>query len=587
MKISDSRIITTLWSDLLIEELVRSGITMFCISPGSRSTPLTTAAARQPGASCHIFPDERAAGFFALGYARATGTPAALICTSGTAAANYYPAVVEAAMDRQPMLLLTADRPYELRETGANQTIHQEGMFGRYTRWRFQLPEPSVDYPAASLLSAVDHAVARSQQVPAGPVHLNIPFREPLDPVAVDPATHPWTGTIASWLATTGPFSRKIRTAKEPSPDTVATVTRILDRARHPLLIAGRLETPEGAEAIISLARSYNAPLYADISSGLRLQSSIKPLQHLLIDPGTPEIYACDTIVHFGGALVSRSIERALETWNPQDYVLVKSYPERYDPSHRVTLEIEADPAMFAQAMLEQVSITPKSSWLPTEVLAVTETELDNCFPAEDAVSEPSAARLLSVLVSPDHGLFLANSMPVRDMDLYGAAVRHDRLPIAMNRGASGIDGIIASAAGFAEGLQRPVTLVIGDISFLHDLNSLALLRRRSYPLHIVVVNNNGGGIFSFLPIATSAEEELFETCFATPQEYDIPSAAATFGLPCTTPATNGELREAYLTLRESGQSGIIQVVTARKENRARHRELNDHLQAIIRKHTC
>ncbi|TNJ37928.1 2-succinyl-5-enolpyruvyl-6-hydroxy-3-cyclohexene-1-carboxylic-acid synthase [Prosthecochloris vibrioformis] len=587
MKLSDSRTITTLWSDFIIEELVRSGITMFCISPGSRSTPLTTAAARHPEASCSIFPDERAAAFFALGYARATGKAAALVCTSGTAAANYYPAVVEAAMDRQPMLLLTADRPHELRETGANQTIHQEGMFGRYTRWAFQFPEPSPDYPAASLLSTIDHAIARSQDTPAGPVHLNIPFREPLDPVVVAPEAHPWTGPVTSWLAATGPFSRKIRTVQEPSPDTVATVTRILDKAHRPLLVVGRLETPEGAEAIISLARHCNAPLYADISSTLRLQNSLKPLQHLLLAPDTPGIDGCDVIVHFGGALVSRSVERALEKWTLQDYVLIKSYPDRYDPSHRVTLEIDANPAMFARAMLEQGISTPKESWLQTELLAETETELDRWFAPEDTVSEPSAARLISTLVSPDHGLFLANSMPVRDMDLYGAAVRQDRLPIAMNRGASGIDGIIATAAGFSEGLQRPVTLVIGDISFLHDLNSLALLRRRSHPLHIVVVNNNGGGIFSFLPIAASAEEELFETCFATPQEYDIPTAAATFGIPCTTPATNDELRRAYLTLRESGQSGIVQVVTARRENWVQHRELNERLQDIIRKHIC
>lgn len=578
-----NREITTAWCTLIVDELVRHGISRFCISPGSRSTPLTAAAARNTGTVCGTFPDERAAAFFALGYARATAEPAVLICTSGTAVANYFPAVVEASLDNQPMLIFSADRPFELLETGANQTIRQQGIFGSYTRWHMELSEPSEAVPADALLSTITHAVRRSIGTPPGPVHLNLPFREPFDPVVLPPETS-WAPKLKREKTDEKPFNSFAKRHSTTDERTIDHLQRLLSNASCPLITAGNLDCD--ADAILGLAETLNAPLYADISSRLRLREERYPLQPLFLSEQFTSSFKPDLVLHFGGKLVGKRLPAAVKQWNPEHFIVVNNSPFRYNPDHNITLQIEAPPDDCALRLASRAERTfPDAFPLKTISLKIEE-ELSRCTAPEQPVTEISASRIVSAMIPHGHGLFLANSMPIRDMDAYAAQRPRSDVPrCIMNRGTSGIDGNIATAAGYAQGAEAPVTVLIGDIAFLHDLNSLALLQSQRHPLHIVVLNNNGGGIFSFLPIAS--QEDIFEPFFGTPQNYSIRSAAETFGTDYENPATNRQFIECYTAMCRSNRSGIIEISSSRKHNFEQHKNLNGLLAKQIDRHLC
>jgi len=575
--------ITTLWCRLIIEELGRHGIHRFCISPGSRSTPLTAAAARNAGTRCAIFPDERAAAFFALGFARATGKPAVLICTSGTAVANYFPAVVEASFSNLPILVLSADRPFELFETGANQTIRQQGLFGTYSRWNIELPEPSEAIPAEALLSTIDYAVGRSLGSPPGPVHLNIPFREPFDPVNLSGPT-PWEASLILWKQNNEPLNSFAVSRKIADRAVVDRTKALLKNASSPLIVAGQLESRTDAEAIGSLAETLDIPLYADISSQLRMDGRREPLQPLLLSKRFTASFNPDLILHFGGKIVGKQLAITIKNRAPKHFIVITNSSRRYNPDHNVTLQIEANPGEFAKLLVPEKSRSGKHERSLKALSDEIEKELDNYCASGKPLTEISTARILSGMIPESHGLFIANSMPIRDMDTYAALRKNGSAPLcAMNRGASGIDGNIATAAGLAQGLGTPVTLLIGDISFLHDLNSLTLLQGMEQPLHIVVVNNNGGGIFSFLPVAT--QKDIFETNFGTPQNYSIRAAAETFGISYNSPSSPESFKASYADLSRSDVSGIIEVNGSREENLAEHRRVNEQLRNIIDRH--
>ncbi|NTW49142.1 MAG: 2-succinyl-5-enolpyruvyl-6-hydroxy-3-cyclohexene-1-carboxylic-acid synthase [Chlorobiales bacterium] len=577
--------INSFWASLIVEELIRNGVDYFCISPGSRSTPLTVAVARNPKAQSQICIDERGAAFHALGYARATGKPAALICTSGTAVANYFPAVVEASMSYVPMLILSADRPPELRETGANQTIRQPNIFGGYTRWQFDLPCPDEAVSPHMVLTTVDHAFAHAVGSPSGPVHLNCMFRDPLVPVEV-PVGKACRESISAWRQTDAPYTKTPASLRCISENSLTAVAEIFRLAERPMIVVGGLITVDDASAIDRLSQALNVPLFADIASGLRLGNSsenhLAYYDQLLLSERFRYDCVPDAVLHFGGQITSKRLNTALEQWMPAHYMVVKNHPFRYDPSHRATHSIGSNIPAFCEALIPLVEKSGRTTrselCLKNRVVAqVIEAELES----ETLVSEISLARLVSKLIPNDWGLFISNSMPIRDMDMY-AAVDAVRVPVGVNRGASGIDGIIASASGFAVGLNRPVTLVIGDISFLHDLNSLILARAARQTIVIVVINNGGGGIFSFLPI--SEHTDVFEQYFETPQSFSIEEAAKMFGLDYYAPQTNKDFTLAYQMALGKRQVAIIEVRTNRRENFKAHKDLQARILAALEK---
>ncbi len=495
-----------LWADLIVEELLRSGVGLFCVAPGSRSTPMVAALAANPKARALVHFDERGTAFAALGYARATGGPAAWITTSGTAVANGLPAVVEASVDGVPMILLTADRPPELRQTGANQTVDQPDIFGDYVRWRFDLPAPDPGIDPAMVLTTVDQAVYRSRRSPSGPVHLNLMFREPFLPDGDEEAT----GGPASWRSSARPYTRYAATKPAVDETEVGPIRDALGPVERGLIVAGRLASREQGEAVVELAEALGWPLLPDIGSQIRLgPSSPNVIAHydaLLASEDFAGAHAPETVLHVGGRALSKRLEKFLAAGRPDPYVVVRENPFRLDPSHRVTHSVEADVVDFCASLGNALARKPpENGWLSAwrEASDGVGRALNLLLPETAELTEPLVARLVSRHTPEGHGLVVGNSMPIRDLDTF-AATGGAPLPVAANRGASGIDGTVATTAGFSRGLGAPVTLVLGDLSLLHDLNSLAMLRDLS--VTVVVINNDGGGIFSFLPVAGHQE---------------------------------------------------------------------------------
>ena len=563
-----------LWARLIVEELVRCGVGFFCVAPGSRSTPLVAALAENDGARELVHFDERGTAFGALGYARATGRPAAWITTSGTAVANGLPAVVEAATDGVPMILLTADRPPELRQTGANQTIDQPDIFGDFVRWRFDLPAPGLEIDPAMVLTTVDQATYRASRAPGGPVHLNLMFREPF---LSDGGEEPPPGP-ATWLKSDLPYTRYAATRPAVDETEIEGLGNALRTVERGLVVAGRLASREQGEAVLRLAASLGWPVLPDVGSQVRLGADARGLvthyDALLADEAFAGAHAPEAVLHVGGRSLSKRLEQFLSRSRPDPYVVVRENPFRLDPHHRVTHSVEMNVVDFCAALVG--AIGPRrpaqgESWTTGWRRASEEAgrRMADLLDAATMPSEPLVARLVSRNIPPDHGLVVASSMPIRDLDTY-AATDGPLVPVAANRGASGIDGTVATAAGFARGLGRPVTLLIGDLALLHDLNSLAMLR----DLRVVVlaINNDGGGIFSFLPVAR--HEAIFEPYFGTPQGVNFEPAAAMFGLGYERPQTTNELLEAYRAACAREGSTLLEVSTDRDENVALHREL-------------
>lgn len=564
-----------LWAHLIVEELVRCGVDFFCVSPGSRSTPLVAALSANPKAKPLVHFDERGSAFAALGYARATGRPAAWITTSGTAVANGFPAIVEASTDGVPMLCITADRPPELRQTGANQTIVQPNIFGDYARWSFDLPAPDLSVDPASVLTTVDQAVYRARRAPKGPVHLNTMFREPFlnEPEVQGEVNY----GLDSWNESEEPYTRYADTRPSVDVEEVRRLWEKLRLARHGLIIAGRLETKAQGDAVARLAEALGWPLLTDISSQLRLGNDRQRVAYydaLLTDGHFWEGHRPDAVVHFGGRPLSKRLEQALARAAPENYMVVRDNPFRLDPNHRVTQSVEADVVSFCAALSEAAEKNPgkplpgwSAVWL--EASEKVGDLLDERLAGKEELSEPSVARLISRHIPEGHGLVLASSMPIRDMDTFAAA-DGPAVPVAANRGASGIDGTVSTAAGFARGLGEPVTVIIGDLALLHDLNSLAMLR--DLPVVVVAINNDGGGIFSFLPVVR--QEKIFEPYFGTPHGLDFKAAAGMFGLEYGQPDSAVEFVKAYQSACALQAPTLIEVKTNREENTALHREL-------------
>ncbi|NNF56977.1 MAG: 2-succinyl-5-enolpyruvyl-6-hydroxy-3-cyclohexene-1-carboxylic-acid synthase [Rhodothermaceae bacterium] len=593
-----------LWAGLLIEELVRQGVGLFIVAPGSRSTPLAMAVALNERAESIVHWDERGGAFVALGWARASGRPAALITTSGTALANAMPAAVEADAEGVPLLLLTADRPPELRETGANQTIRQPGFFDQVARWSFDLPTPSAEIEAAFVLTTAAQAVHRSLS-PPGPVHLNLPFREPLAPVPEPAPARRQVGEanaegidaaallsgLRAWGATERPFTRYVRPGRVRSQDVLETLMGIgvigEPRQANGLVVLGKTEQPRDAEAAECLAAALGWPLVADVASGARLgpaHATLVPYADLVLaSEAFRRAAPVGTVIHLGGRSTSKRLAQFLAERSPRHFLVVRPDAERFDPSHQVTARVQADIADFCGAALDVLpSSARRGAWYQRwrDASEAAGRALDAAFAASEALSEPRVARLLSEHTPDGHGLVAASSMPIRDLDAF-AASGHAPLRVTANRGASGIDGLVATAAGFARGLNRSTTLLIGDLALLYDLNSLALLREslprtqsQGAPVTVVVLNNDGGGIFHFLPVEAHAAESAFERYFGTPHGLGFEAAAQMFGLAYAQPETVEAFAAAYRGAMARETSTIIEVRTDREANVALHRAL-------------
>lgn len=571
MTLADTADLAHAWADALIDQLVSSGVSHFFIAPGSRSTPLAMAAARHARAETLVHFDERGTAFMALGAARAMGHPAAWITTSGTALANGFPAIVEASIDSIPMILLTADRPPELRHTGANQTIDQVKLFGDYVRWFFDFPVPDDRLSSDFVRSTAAHAIARASGVDPGPVHLNCMFREPLSP---DRSYEPRAAGDTRPFMTFPPRLMG-------SPEAVERVREVMAAAERPVIVAGRMNNRDDPGAIARLAERLGWPLIADIQSQLRLgtDAGANRLDHFdpLLAAGVEHPEPPDLVLHFGAALVSKRIAQWLADSESARRVSIRGESSRLDPSHQIGTRIQATPGAFASQLLEHPAGYPPhphlQQWM--EMTAHVRGRIADVLLRQVTLSEPAVAHHLTTLVPESHVLVAGSSMPIRDLDMFAAA-DGAAISVIANRGASGIDGTVATAVGVAEAARRPVTLLCGDLTLLHDLNSLAAAAKSRHPIIIIVINNDGGGIFSFLPVAR--HREVFEPYFGTPHGLRFRDAASMFGLAYEAPPDIPAFRSAYESAARGSTSAVIELITDRADNRDQHQRLYDML---------
>ena len=550
----------------LIEELVAQGITQFCISPGSRSSPLTVAAARHPRANTQIFLDERAAAYFALGWARATDQAAALICTSGTAGANYYPAIIEASVEHMPLLAITADRPPELQQTGANQTVDQNRLFGSHTRWFYDPGCPDQTLQESTVKSWAAQAVLRSIYPDAGPVHLNIPFREPF-----------LSNEQLSLPKVISPnFQLGVPRQKLAAEDLQAL--RQILRADHGLVTIGELSV-RAQTPVENFLEKLNWPVFADTTSGFRfgnLNQRIDLADQLLLQDhwrkAEPEIW-----IHLGNQFVSKRWLRWWQDCNSTRKIIITNHPERQDPSQRSHWRLQLDWEELEEILSSTEASPSRTQWLEQWKLGsqALEEQAAQWWDLTERFGEVSIVRELVRQIPTEYALFVGNSLPIREVDMLSAN-RNTPLRVAANRGASGIDGQIATACGWAMGHRQPTTILLGDLSSMHDLNSLLLIRESPVPMTLIILNNDGGGIFSMLPIYK--QKDVFESFFGTPHGCEFSKVAAMFDIPCFQPENLEQLCKSYQEAWHSKKSSLIEVKTGREQTAAQLLAWQEHV---------
>jgi 2-succinyl-5-enolpyruvyl-6-hydroxy-3-cyclohexene-1-carboxylate synthase len=575
------------WAAAIVDELALSGVRNVVVSPGSRSAPLALAFSDHPEIEDISILDERSAAFFALGLARARREPVALLCTSGTAGAHYLPAAIEAHYSRIPLLLLTADRPPELRDCGAGQVIDQVKLFGAYVRFFAELPTPMADsHMVRFVRSQACRAVAEATGTVPGPVHLNVPLREPLAPVRMPGE--------AEALEALDPLARSGRPERPltrvsaalplaPGSGVATRLARTLSAQPRGWLVVGPLDAEPAFPALIArLAGLLGWPVLAEPLSQLRSGSHD---QDYLVDAHDAVLRvepfllarAPLAVLRFGAMPTSKAYRLALEA-RPEIEQFVVDPAGWSDPSALAAELVRSDPTLLARELVSALEREPargKREWCESWLDAgrTARSALDSGLDRLDSLSEPGTFRALAESVPEGTAVYCASSMPVRDADLFWTPSQRNVRFLA-NRGANGIDGTLSCALGTAVGHAGPTVLATGDLALLHDLGGFVAARAYDANLLVVVIDNNGGGIFDMLPLAESLPRQSFERHFGTPHGLDLPDLLRGFGVSCRTVARAKELRAVVRESLSRPGIEVVRVVTDREENADLHRRL-------------
>ncbi|MFD1333977.1 2-succinyl-5-enolpyruvyl-6-hydroxy-3-cyclohexene-1-carboxylic-acid synthase [Oceanobacillus iheyensis] len=546
-----------------VDELAKSGVTDVVVSPGSRSTPLALVFTEHPSIKEWIIVDERSAAFFALGLAKKSNRAVAIVCTSGTAAANYYPAIVEAHYSRVPLLVLTADRPHELRHIGAPQTIEQIKMYGDYTKWFHEMAMPEAsDKMLHYVRNKASHAKHVAEEGNPGVVHLNFPLREPLTPnFSLD----------AIW--STESYTRQ-NIMQEGTKQLTTNQLQILLEEVGPnkkgLFVCGPQADAEFADAVTSLAGKWGIPVVADPLSQLRTgqhhkDNVIDGYDAFLREAEIRQELKPDYIIRFGAMPVSKSyLFYVMENVETQQYVIEPNEGIRDHSSNQTTF-LFADPTTLCQ-QLEQMTVVDQdvsTAWLKTwqEMNQIAKHYL--LEGVEEQITEGEAVRGLAEVIPDGSTLYVGNSMAIRDVDTF-YMTSPKTINILANRGANGIDGMVSSGVGASADNER-VTLLLGDLSLFHDMNGLFAAKHYKLPITIVLINNNGGGIFSFLPQAK--DKRHFEALFGTPMDLSFEQVAKLYEANYNHVKTEEQLKAALYESYQLDGLSIIEVKTDREQN--------------------
>ena len=555
----------------LVDQWVRMGMCQAVIAPGSRSTPMALALAGRNDLAVHVMHDERSAAFMALGIGLATGVPAALLCTSGTAATHFHAAVVEADLSGVPMLVLTADRPPELQGIGAPQTIDQTELYGGVVRRYADPGVPDAGGAAGWCDLAADWWLSAVGADP-GPVHVNLPFREPLVGVAYQLPTA--TDALSSQLA-----SESVDVAGAAGGDgwfmmrpDVAGLAAMLDKSCGVIVAGGGTDD---AAAVGVLAAALQWPVLADPRSGCRhLPQAVSCFDSLLRHPAFAAGHRPTVVLHLGEAPASKVLGQWLRGTNAV-HVQVYAQQRTIDPLGIVTERVYGQPSTVCNELAPLVTGASGTPWLARwqQAEQLGQRAIEAVLADHWVLTEPAVARLLS---GAEARLVVSSSMPVRDVEWFG--LPGARTIVHSNRGANGIDGVIATGIGVAAGTGEPTVVYVGDVAFCHDQSSLTALAARGLPLTIVVTDNDGGGIFSFLPQAATLLPARFEQLFGTPHGTDLVALAAAHGLGASTVTTVGELSAALA----DPATTVVHVRTDRAANVQLHDELHAAVAAAL-----
>lgn len=543
-----------------MEELVRQGVSEVFVAPGSRSTPLVLACEQNPKMTIHTHFDERGLGFFALGHAKKSQKPTLIITTSGTAVANLLPAAVEAYYSQTPLLICTADRPHELIDVGANQAITQKDIFSNFTCDNFTISPVNEKTPIESLLTIASHSVFKTVSQKC-PVHINWMFQEPLAPLKSDLSNFKISEPLKKWYLGKAPYT-EVLIPKSHSPE---VDLKFLVQSKKILLILGSLI--DDIENSLKIAQKLNAPVLCDVQNPLRFKNFDQNITRcdLLLDIVTFE--KPEVILHLGGPLTSKKLNQLIENFDGE-YIQVHDFSKRLDFMHKQKKLIHSSIQSFATQVLSE-DFSTDAAYLGLFRKKSDSLEQDLKIEFQDLNEMSLPYLLVSNVQNAD--FFIGSSMPIRDLERFAGTGKNQTF--LFNRGASGIDGNIATAMGMALHTDRKTICVLGDQAFLYDINSLALIRSCKKPFHTVVINNQGGGIFSFLPVA-QIDKSTFRKNFTNPHEWNLKSAAEMFHLNYLLVKTPADLLKAI----DSSDSTLIEIKTDIDANVHIHRDLTEKL---------
>jgi len=560
----------TAYLHAFISSLANSGVEQAVISPGSRSTPISLLLAEEEKINVHVHVDERSAAFFALGMAKMSKKPTILVCTSGTAAANYFPAIVEAKISRIPLIIITADRPHELRDVGAPQAIDQINLYGNHVKWFMEMSTPEGSPGMIRYVKTVGaRAVSTAIQHPSGPVHLNVPIREPLLPDLEHIADYQEKDLERSILH----FETGMSVIEDNYFESLAT---IIGHTKKGIIVCGEIDKPGFSSMIRKLADATGYPILADPLSNLRSDQEdaskiVDTYDTFLRNERIKSQLKPEIIIRFGSMPISKPLTIFLRENEQAEQIVIDGGSGYRDPNQLTSKMVYCDEVYFCKKLSECISDCSVNHYFNTwiKINSLTKEELKKVNDIE-GLSESKLFKKLGEVIPNNAVLFVGNSMPIRDLDTFFHQL-DKKVTIIANRGANGIDGTISTALGVGV-INKPVFLIVGDLTFFHDLNGLMIAKQYNIPITIIVINNNGGGIFSFLPQAELPRH--FELLFGTPLNLDFKDLITMYKGEYELITNWEHLMELFTQTDFSNGLRVWELQTNREDNLLEHRSI-------------
>jgi 2-succinyl-5-enolpyruvyl-6-hydroxy-3-cyclohexene-1-carboxylate synthase len=567
-----SQNINRLWSSLIIDEFLKNDITHFYLSPGMRNAPLIAALSHlkkfYSELQIYVCMDERAAAYRALGHSKATGKPSVMLCTSGSAMANYMPALVEAKKSNIALIVLSADRPSELTFCDDNQTIDQVKFFGDYIQGEMNLGTPTVEISPLVLTSSLSNLIHKSLFPQKGPVHINCAFREPLEDTIV-PLADSYIALANTQINRKGPSTKYVGLETSPSLEVLNELAETIAKTKRGLLVIGSLNPHESTTEVLALVKKLGWPTYFDVSSSLKYSMNLQDGALPTFDH--PEMIDTlvkqppETVFHIGGRLTSKHYYAFLKKVPDINLITLSLNKEKEDPSHHTKVRLNAHINSTLKQLLHLLNEKKieGSSELALDFSNFTTKKIDLIDNAP--LSYPVISKTIIDRIADKSFLYIGNSTVVRSFDAYFSQTVRKDITVATNRGASGIEGFIASSCGFIDGVQKDVTLVVGDVAFIHDLNSLLFIKDLKHALKIIVVNNDGGGIFTLLPI--NKEKDVVDY-ITSPHGMKFDKITRAFDIDYLSASTKEELIAGLDKLEKSKTSALLEIFIDHETNK-------------------